>query len=184
MSIHESSPAPRGASIRLREAKSYTASQYEKSIPFGSVHPDHGYRSEDLEKQTFADQTFDLVVTQDVFEHLFNPGKAISEIARTLRPNGAYVMSVPIALKDKPSRRRAALVDGKIELYGPEEWHGNPVDKKGSLVTIDWGYDILNYLHAHSGLSPSLIYFDDVSKGIRAELIDIVVLRKINTPEI
>lgn len=180
MSIHEGSPANRGASVKLREAKSYVASQYDRSIMFGSIHAEGGYRSEDLENQTFANESFDLVVTQDVFEHLFDPAKAIAEIARTLKPNGAYVMSVPIVCKDKPSRRRAAMVDGKVEMYGPEEWHGNPIDpKKGSLVTIDWGYDILGFIQSHSGMTSSLVYFDDMSRGMRAQLIDIIVARKI-----
>ncbi|WP_371419407.1 methyltransferase domain-containing protein [Bradyrhizobium sp. CCBAU 051011] len=33
----------------------------------------------------FADDTFDLVITQDVFEHIFRPDLAISDIARTLK---------------------------------------------------------------------------------------------------
>ena len=183
MSIHEGSPANRSTSIKLREAKSYVASQYDRSIPFGSTHAEGGYRSEDLENQTFPDENFDLVVTQDVFEHLFDPAKAIAEIARTLKPNGVYVMSVPIICKDKPSRRRAAMVNGEVKTYFPEEWHGNPIDpKNGSLVTIDWGYDILDFIQAHSGMTSSLVYFDDLHRGLRAQLMDIIVARKSSSP--
>ena len=91
MAIHESSPGGDRVSQRLKkEAKSYVASQFDPSIPFGTNHP-NGYRSEDLESQTFPDKSFDIVVTQDVFEHIFEPSKAIKEIARTLRPNGAFI---------------------------------------------------------------------------------------------
>src|SRR5438128_1852516 len=70
MDIHESSPGFDKLSQRLsREAKSYTATQFDPTIPFGSLHP-KGYRSEDLQCQTFSNECFDLVVTQDVFEHL------------------------------------------------------------------------------------------------------------------
>ncbi len=67
--------------------KDYLPTQYSTTIPFGSLHPT-GWRSEDIEKQTFADESFDIVITQDVFEHLFHPGAAAREIARTLRPGG------------------------------------------------------------------------------------------------
>lgn len=120
-------------------------------------------------------------MTQDVFEHLFHPDKAIAEIARTLRPGGAHVMTVPIILKDKPSRPRATIADGEVVMHGPVEYHGNPVDSSGSLVTRDWGYDIADYLFEHSAMPTSIFYIDDMSRGIRAEFIDIVVSRKRQT---
>ncbi len=68
LAIHESSPAPRGVSIKLaRECKQYIASQYDISIPFGQYHYSRGYRSEDFENMTLENESFDLVITQDVF---------------------------------------------------------------------------------------------------------------------
>ena len=82
--VHESSPANRGASLKLsQQCKEYVASQYDVNIAFGDQHDVYGYVSQDLEKQTFEDEVFDLVVTQDVFEHLFSPDRAFAEIART-----------------------------------------------------------------------------------------------------
>jgi ubiquinone/menaquinone biosynthesis C-methylase UbiE len=46
------------------------------------------------EAQSFPAESFDIVVTQDVFENLFAPDRAIKEIARTLRPGGAHIMTV------------------------------------------------------------------------------------------
>ena len=43
-----------------------------------------------MEKQTFADASFDLVITSDVFEHVLDPSRGFSEIARTLRPSGVH----------------------------------------------------------------------------------------------
>ena len=43
---------------------------------------------EDLENMTFEDETVDLITTQDVFEHLFDPQRSFSEVARTLKPEG------------------------------------------------------------------------------------------------
>jgi SAM-dependent methyltransferase len=175
LDIHESSPGWDLVSQRIRkEAKSYTASQWDPSVPPGSIHA-KGYRAEDLQHQTFADEVFDLVLAQDVFEHIFEPDKAIKEIARTLRPGGAFIATVPIVLKTRPSRRRAAFLDGEIRHYMPAEYHGNPVSAEGSLVTIDWGYDIGAYLQHHSGLSFLILQIDNIDQGIRADYIEVLV---------
>jgi SAM-dependent methyltransferase len=178
LKIHESSPSGGGASEKLeRECEEYVATQYLAAVPLGSEV--NGFRNEDLGAQTFADASFDLVITQDVFEHLFHPDKAIAEIARTLRPGGAHIMSVPILNKEKPSRRRAVLEDGKIIHLLEPQYHWSPVDPDGSLVTFDWGYDIADFLQRHSGMTSSMFVTDDLSQGIRAEYIEIVVSRKI-----
>ncbi len=179
--IHESSPGWDYASQRLfNQCPGYVASQYDPNHPMGSVVPSpqmHAkkFRCEDLEKQTFGDGEFDVVITQDVFEHLFAPDKAVAEIARTLKPGGIFLCTVPIILKTKPSRRRAKLVNGQIVNSMPPEFHGNPVDPRGSIVTIDWGYDIVSYLQHHSGLSFVLAQMDNIDIGVRADLIEVLV---------
>jgi hypothetical protein len=72
LTIHESSPVRRGASERLRrEARSYLATQFFPNVSTGEFF--NGYRCEDLERLTFENESIDLHVTQDVFEHL--PGR-------------------------------------------------------------------------------------------------------------
>ncbi len=177
--IHESSPGPGGASEKLAAGcLTYIASHYDTSIRFGASHPTRGYQSEDLEHQTFSDESFDLVVTQDVFEHLFDPLAAAREIMRTLKPGGLHIASVPIVLKDQPSRRRADLIGGSVNHRVTPEYHGNPIDDSGSLVTVDWGYDICAHLTAASGAPHWLISIDDISRGIRADLNEILVGQK------
>ncbi|WP_297511643.1 methyltransferase domain-containing protein [uncultured Caulobacter sp.] len=178
--IHESSPAPRGASLKLRrECPGYIGSHYEPSIPFGEVHPEHGLRSEDLERQTFADERFDLVITQDVFEHLFRPDLAAAEIARTLAVGGAHVFTAPMPLQGPSVRRARRGEDGEIEHLDVPVYHGNPIDDSGSLVTIDYGLDMVPWLDGCSGLTTTIVMIDDLSQGIRAELNEVLVSRKI-----
>jgi SAM-dependent methyltransferase len=180
MAIHESSPVERGASPRLkRECSAYTASFYDPAVPLGAIHPQHGYRCENLEQLTFADGSFDLVLTQDVFEHIFHPDRAIKEIDRVLKPGGAYIMTVPLVMKSNASRRRASIdVNGNVIYLEDAQYHGDPINERGTLVTIDWGYDILSYLSYHSSLQCTMIYIDDLSRGIRAEFIEVVVCKK------
>ena len=177
--LHESSPGRDPSSRRLRaDCAGYVASQYDPALGFGKMHPSDGYRSEDLEAQTFADESFDVVITQDVFEHLFAPDRAIKEIARTLKPGGVHVMTVPIVNGSKPSQRRAQRKGKKIVNLSEPQYHGNPVSDEGSLVTVDWGYDIVDYLAAHSGLAVTMYQFDDLSRGLRAVCNEVLVCRK------
>lgn len=87
-------------------------------------------------------------------------------------------MSVPIVNKDRPSRRRAAMENGAIRHLCEPQYHGNPVDPNGSLVTVDWGYDIADFLQRNSGLTTTIFTIDDLSQGVKAEYIEIVVSRK------
>lgn len=139
-----------------------------------------GYRCEDLEGLSFPDESIDLHVTQDVIEHLFDPYRAFQEIARTLRPGGAHVFTVPLVNKLRPSRRRARLDDaGNVIHLAPPVYHGNPIDEAGSLVTIDWGFDICSHIFRSCGLFTHVVYIDDLSRGIRAEYIEVLITFKL-----
>lgn len=172
--IHESSPGKRGTSIRLRDGcEKYIASQYYNDIPSGKIVD--GVRSENLESLTFEDNSIDIHITQDVFEHVFEPQKAFSEIARTLAPGGAHVFTVPLVNKNNPSKRRAVIdSQGNVNHLEEASFHGNSIGDGKSLVTIDWGYDICWHIHKTCGLFTQIIYIDDLSKGIRAEYIEVL----------
>jgi predicted SAM-dependent methyltransferase len=186
LTVHESSPAQIGASLRLKnECSNYTASFYDPNVPLGTKHPERGYRCENLESLTFSDASIDLFLTQDVFEHIFHPDQAIKEIERVLKPAGAHIMTVPIVMKSDASQRRARInADGRIAHLQDVQYHGDPMNEGGVLVTIDWGYDILNYLNYHSTLQCSMIYIDDLSRGIRAEYIEVIVCKKGAVPSL
>ena len=85
MAIHESSPGRRGASALLKKScGNYTASQFYPNLELGAKKDE--FVNIDLENQSFEDKRFDIVITQDVMEHVYNPEKAFKEIARTLKP--------------------------------------------------------------------------------------------------
>lgn len=179
LSIHESSPIDRGASVKLKKlGKNYIASQYFPSHKFGDLI--NGFRNEDLENQTFEDNSLDLVITQDVFEHLYEPAKAFKEIARTLKPGGAHIFTVPIinyhlktevwAVKDQ---------NGLPKFLKTPEYHGNPVDSDGSPVTMHWGFDLKDYIKNVSGLETDIYHLYDKELGIMGEFNEVFVSRKV-----
>ena len=181
LTIHESSPANRGASKRLaQDCPGYQPSQFFPGVELGSRVGQ--VRCENLEALTFPDASVDLHVTQDVLEHVYHPSKVFREIARTLRPGGAHVFTTPLVNKDKPSQLRARIgKDGQISHLEPPVYHGNPISDKGSLVTMDWGYDICQTIFESCGLFTHLVYIDDLSMGIRAEYIEVLVTLKPGT---
>ena len=176
--IHESSPCSRGTSLRLaRECKGYMPSQCFANITRGSSVGE--VRSENLEQLTFADASIDLHITQDVMEHVFHPDHAFRELARTLKPGGAHVFTTPLVNKHLPSRIRAQIqANGELRHLELPVYHGNPLSPDGSLVTMDWGFDICQQIFEACGLFTHIVYIDDLSKGIRAELIEVLVTLK------
>ena len=178
MDVHESSPNNGASSAFLkRRSGKYSASQYFDDVPRGEYKD--GFRSEDLSALTFADNSFDLVVTQDVFEHVLKPFEAFKEIARVLKPGGAHVFSMPWYPTMKKSEPRAALKNGKIEFLKDPEYHGNPINReKGSLVTNDWGQDFVDIVYRSSGLCTTIYLQRDPKKGIEGDFLEIFVSRK------
>ncbi len=177
--IHECSPGSVSADKLWRECKAYTPSAYAPSVPRGQIIGDTGCRSEDLERQTFPNEIFDIVVTQDVFEHLFDPCAAAREIMRTLKPGGVHIFTAPLTRKWAPSRRRARKTRGAVEHMLPPEYHVDPFNREaGALVTIDWGYDIADILDRASGSSTTIFQIDDITRGLRALYNEVLVSRK------
>ncbi len=71
----------------------YTTSYLWEGVELGDVK--NGVRCEDLERLTFDDDSFDLVITSDIFEHIRRPYKAFAEIYRVLKPGGATFLPCP-----------------------------------------------------------------------------------------
>jgi SAM-dependent methyltransferase len=178
LAIHESSPAPRGVSLLLRtEASGYIPTQYWPGVPLGSMH--NGIRCENLERQTFNDESFDLVVTQDVMEHVFHPDRAYQEVYRTLRPGGYYIHTTPIYKMLVKTQQRARLKeDGSIVHLAPPEYHYNPISDLGSLVTYYFGYDLHDLIANWTTFDVEIRRFYDRTHGVVAEFSEVIICAK------
>jgi hypothetical protein len=109
-------------------------------------------------------------------EHVFEPGKAFREIARVLKPGGAHIFTAPLINKWRPTERWASVRDDGVVVYhGTPEYHGNPVDPDGALVTMHWGYDIVSFIANQTAMSTIIIQIDDIGQGIRSEYIEVLV---------
>jgi len=173
LTIHESSPGLPSSLKLQRECANYTATHYFQNVPLGTEH--QGYRCEDLEQQTFPDESFDLVITQDVMEHVLDFETAYREIGRTLRPGGAHVFTTPIYKGLMTSEVRAVRAPTGIAYVEEPEYHGNPIDPTGSLVTIHYGADIGGIIYLASGLCTTIYEIFDRDRGLLGEFLDVLV---------
>jgi len=122
----------------LCRARTYTRSFYEAGKNGGSVGAG-GAVCEDITALTFDNESFDLVISSDVLEHVPFLEEAFSETARVLRPLGAHLFTVPPRLK---TRKRSEVVGGKIHDIVPREYHRDPLSPQGILAFWDIGPDL------------------------------------------
>jgi SAM-dependent methyltransferase len=122
----------------LSHARIYTRSFYEAGKNGESLQVD-GAVCEDITALSFRDESFDLIISSDVLEHVPLLDKAFSETARVLRPTGAHLFTVPPRRK---TVKRSELVDGKIRYIEQPEYHRDPLSPQGILAFWDIGADL------------------------------------------
>jgi len=129
----------------LKTNPRYVQSFYWPDVPLGQSR--NGMRCEDLMQLTFADASFDLVITSDIFEHIRKPAVAFRELRRILRPGGWHIFTVPA--QEPFAQRSVARVDTSTSedvLILPAVYHGSG-DGGKSLVYNDFGQDLLDTLN-------------------------------------
>ena len=176
LKIHESSPNGATFDKFSSQCLNYVASQFFPGIPSGSIRA--GFRCEDLANQTFDDESFDIVITQDVLEHLLDPVKSLKEICRTLRPGGVHIFTVPW-YHWQETKIRARRGSNEIEYIETPDYHGNPISDKGSLVVTEWGSDLIDTIYAVSGMSTTAIRMVDKRLGVDAKFIEVFLSKKL-----
>jgi SAM-dependent methyltransferase len=115
---------------------------------------------QDITNLTFPDGGFDLVVSNEVLEHVPSLERAFSEIARVLAPGGVLLATFPFAYFAEDTQVRAVLrEDGTVSHLCEPEYHGNPMDPEGgSLVFQVPGWDVLP-LALRQGFRSAAIHF-------------------------
>lgn len=179
MSVHQAAPSERALTLFLRE----TVGNYIESGYF----PDHDFgrnigrlRNEDLEAQTFDDETFDLVIHLDVLEHVYQPFQLLREIERTLKSDGRCIFTAPTNRNRVMSEQVAFIKeDGEIETIGEPEYHGNPQDVVGgSLVTWRYGYDLPLLISRETGFDIEVLRWQSRSDAIMGPMTEVYILTK------
>jgi SAM-dependent methyltransferase len=122
----------------LSRARKHVRTFYEPTEERGSCRHD-GTMCQDITALTFANESFDLIVSSDVLEHVPLLENAFRESRRVLKPEGAHLFTVPPRLKTK---KRAELVEGEVLHLEPPEYHRDPLSARGILAFWDMGPDL------------------------------------------
>jgi SAM-dependent methyltransferase len=176
MTIHESSPCGVSSDFIRKKCKNYSVSYFFPDILPGSYH--NGARCENLEKMTFENDTFDIFITQDVFEHVNHPDVAFREIARVLKPGGFHIFTVPLYRDLQVSQPRIVEKDGEIQHLLEPVYHWNPISSEGSLVTFDYGLDFTELIFRSSGMNTTIYLQKDPKMGLDAEFLEVFISQK------
>lgn len=137
----------RGYVVRYlkKHAAALTCSEYLPDLSPGS-HTADGIRCEDVQALTFADESFDVCTSCEVFEHVPDDLRGFREIQRTLKSDGVFVFTVPLHDLEH-TRERARLIGGRVEHLLPPEYHDDLLTGRGSVLSFrDYGRDIIERL--------------------------------------
>ncbi|MEW6003074.1 MAG: glycosyltransferase, partial [Nitrospirota bacterium] len=136
----------------LKGLDGYICSEFFSDVKPGSS--EKGTRCEDLQNLSFTEKSFDMVISQDVFEHVRDPWLAFKEVYRVLRPSGYHIFTIPY-YKDSKSIRRVQIEGDKDIYILPKVFHGDGV--RDGLVYTNFGYDLLEYLDS-VGFSTEIVW--------------------------
>jgi SAM-dependent methyltransferase len=135
----------------LRAARNFTGTEFIDATSSGRIVD--GVRHEDIQASSFADASLDLVITEDVLEHVPSPDLAFAEIRRVLKPGGFHIGTIPVNWGRAVSVPRAVIEGGALRHILPPEYHVDPTRRDGVLAFTEYGQDIVTRYCAIIGRS-------------------------------
>jgi hypothetical protein len=123
----------------LRSLDGYTRSFYDDSADPGEIRGEA--RNEDLMDLSMEPESFDLVITSEIFEHVRHPYRGFSEVFRVLRRGGRHVFTIPVSWPMRDVTVPQVDVTGDADVFlRPPKYHG------AALVYNEFGRDLLDVL--------------------------------------
>lgn len=139
---------------------------------------------QDLCELTLPDGCLDVVLCNELFEHLYNLPAALAEIGRILRPDGWLVSTFPFAYNRadtivKARHRPGATpsVAAEAELLMEPEFHGDPMHpEQGSLVYQIPAWDVLEQARSAGLSNPAIHWIAAPSYGVLGQELPAVLV--------
>ena len=128
-------------------------------------------RHEDIQHLSFKDSAFDVVMTNDVLEHIPDLDRALRETRRVVKPGGWHISTHPFRFMSEASEVRARLVDGAVDHILEPEYHGDPVNPEGGVLVFETpGWDILDRLKAAGFDQAYMRFICDPKAGVLSDV--------------
>ena len=132
---------------------------------------------QDLTELSLPSDSFDIVTTNEVLEHVPDLDAALHQIARVLKPGGVHIGTHPFLFTQVDGDVRSRLIDGSVIHLKEPEYHGNPVDPEGgSLVFETPGWNILARARAVGFSDAHMRFVASETHGFLTENIGVFVL--------
>jgi len=126
----------------------------------------NGIRNENALDLSFDDESLDMVVSNDVLEHVPDIDAALREAYRVLKKDGYLLFTIPFHSTNEKSKQRAKIENGNIHHIEEASYHGNPImPDEGSLVFYDFGWDILDMCKSADFSDANMVAYYDADFG-------------------
>lgn len=136
-------PCPRGPqAMFLRDKFDYYAPEFDAEKIKAGANPKE---FADLQNLAFAEETFDIIITSDVFEHVREDVKGYQEVYRTLKKGGTFLLTVPYEHQREKTLVRVAVEGDKDIFLMEPRYHGGG---GSTLAYREYGRDLLERLRA------------------------------------
>jgi SAM-dependent methyltransferase len=150
---------------QLSKMKEYVCSEY-----FGSSYISGdlvgGTMHQDLTDLSLGDESIDLVLSSDVFEHVPQPYKAHEQVYGILKSGGRHVFTVPFYQTEYLDETRAVIdARGNTVLLKEPIYHLDPIRPEGTLVYRIFALEMLVRLR-RIGFKTNLYHLYSLYHGI------------------
>jgi SAM-dependent methyltransferase len=166
----------------LRPARGCVMTEFHAGKRSGRII--RGVRNEDIQASSFPARTFDLIVTEDVLEHVPEPERAFREIRRVLKPGGLHIGTIPVNWARDTSVARAIVQSGQIKHLLPPEYHHDPHLPGDVLAFTEYGCDVADRYCSLIGPSEILSAHGDAEQERKFGIYNnwVFVSQKVVTP--
>ena len=113
-------------------------SEYFPNLPTGIKY--NGILSQDVQNLTFEDACFDVVTSNQVFEHVPNDEQGYYECSRVLKKGGVLIFSVPL-YTTAHTEKVAYLDNDQVRFLGRSEYHDSRIGGAKS-APVFWRFSI------------------------------------------
>jgi len=167
--------------LALHLGKNYISSEYiDLSLKSGEMW--NGTLHVDMEETHFKDDTFDVILSSDVLEHVQRPLEALKETYRILKPGGFHIFTVSFYHHRFTNEKRAVVDDEGVVKYLRKPWyHHDPMRSEGALCYTVFAPELLCELE-EIGFEARLCILYSPLHGMLGNNGIVIVAKKVNDP--
>ena len=121
----------------------------------------NGIPNQDIQNLTLKSNTFTLITSTEVFEHVPDYIRGFSEVFRVLKKGGYFIFTVPLFENLKTTQIAKLTKKGNIIWLAEEEYHGSRLSGSNS-VPVFWHHSMVQILQDLTNVGFSKAFLKNV----------------------